>query len=461
MVAVPIPTLEAVLPDVAGAALYTKSNLTFTASMTVDNTFKSTVEVTNAWAELLGDTTADDRYFLADGTSLYASEHGRLHVAVPEDSDMPLTHVAPRIGAWPLQPDASRLSLYVDGVEYPGTFAPPPLTSALLIRQPLSARGDADYLIEATFTAPALQRPTLYFSIDIGQLPGSVSGCSVSGLPLELDSHPSRAPRVHIPVEWSQLPSEGAVPLPLPHVTLRCVLRLAGEEAVFAAGSPQFSISVHDGLRLIGRGEASMRGLSAAAMVVRVTLSLSHKLLGDDQLDALLRAVAGVAADRIGLSAEQVSVHGQEAAPGDTTLVTFEVASRGNSTVTVTDVKAIASDIVSAARSLGYTVADGAEQSVSGRLIDAACSYTCGAGCRLCEDDASCAWDLDCRGGACRNGVCHTPAAAPTDLTILWIAIVAVVAAAAGYALYRFLQEKIRQGAQAALLTDMDDLEGV
>jgi hypothetical protein len=299
-------------------------------------------------------------------------------------------------------------------------------------------------------------------SLELDALPATVTSCSVGGLPLELDSHPSRAPRVHIPLAWSQLPLEGAIPLPLPHVTLRCVLRLADEEAVFAAGSPQFDISVHNDQREIGRARATMRGLSTAALVVRVGLHLHEKLLSAEKLDALLHAVADVAVDLIaGLSAEQVSVHGQEGVAGGVTLVTFDLTSRGMSAVTVDAVKAIAADLVAAARSLGYTVAGGAEHSVSSHFLDAACSYTCGAGCSLCDDEASCVWDLDCRSGSCREGVCHTPASSPTDLTLLWVALVVVVVGASGFVLLRHLQKKIHQRSQEALLTDMDDLEDV
>jgi hypothetical protein len=156
-----------------------------------------------------------------------------------------------------------------------------------------------------------------------------------------------------------------------------------------------------------------------------------------------------------------VSVFKQEAVSDGITLVTFELVSKGRARVTVDAVKAIASDLVSAARSLGYTVADGAEPSVSGRLIDAACNYKCGAGCSLCEDDQACAWDLDCRGGACRNGVCHSPSSPTTDLTWLWVAIAATAAVAGTIVLCRYLRRKIHRQSQEPLLVDMDDLEDV
>jgi hypothetical protein len=461
LLAVAVPVLEAVLPDVAEIDLFTASDMTFSTRVAVDHTFKSTIEVTDAWAQLVGDTDAADRFYLADGTSLYASDRGRLLLSPPQYGTV-VTDIAPYIGAWPLHPETSRLSLYMDGVEYPGTLAPPPLTSAIIIRQPHSARGDGAYAIETTFAAPSLLRPTLYASLELEHLPITATRCSVEGNALDLDISPYRPPRVYIPIHWSQLPTQGAVPLSLPHVTLRCVLRLADEETVFAAGALQFDISVHNDLGELGRATAAMGSLAAAATVVQLGLRLQHKSLNDRQLGILLDAVSAAAIGRLSeLAADQVTVGGQETDSGDTSLVTFEFTSRGEVAVTVADVKAITGDIVAAARSLGYTVADGAEHTVSSRLVDAACSYTCGAGCRLCEDDAACAWDLDCSSGSCREGICRTPASKPTDLTILWAALLVTSIAGILVATHRILQRKIHQRSQGALLMDMDELDEV
>jgi hypothetical protein len=279
LLAVAVPVLEAVLPDVAEIDLFTASDMTFSTRVAVDHTFKSTIEVTDAWAQLVGDTDAADRFYLADGTSLYASDRGRLLLSPPQYGTV-VTDIAPYIGAWPLHPETSRLSLYMDGVEYPGTLAPPPLTSAIIIRQPHSARGDGAYAIETTFAAPSLLRPTLYASLELEHLPITATRCSVEGNALDLDISPYRPPRVYIPIHWSQLPTQGAVPLSLPHVTLRCVLRLADEETVFAAGALQFDISVHNDLGELGRATAaSLVSFLTRYLLLRLAASPSWQLI--------------------------------------------------------------------------------------------------------------------------------------------------------------------------------------
>jgi hypothetical protein len=205
-----------------------------------------------------------------------------------------------------------------------------------------------------------------------------------------------------------------------------------------------------------------MPPLADTAMVVSIGLRISTKQLGDTQLKALLQAVAATAVEGIpGLGSDLVSVLKQETVSKGVTLVTFELASRGTTRVTVDAVKAIATDLVFAARSLGYTVADGAEESVSGRLVDAMCNYICGAGCSLCDDDLRCTWNLDCRSGICRDGLCHSPSSPPTNLTWLWVAVAATAAVAGTMVLCRYLRRRIHRHSQEALLTDMDDLENV
>jgi hypothetical protein len=346
----------------------------------------------------------------------------------------------------------------MDGVEYQGIFAPPPVTSAVVIRQPRITRGDGQYAIEATFTSPSLQSAIMYMNIDLGAVPMNVTMCSSEGVSLVFITL-DYITVVDVPISSSRSASAGSVPLSLPHVTVYCVLQLADEQTLYASGAPDFTVTFDNGIDDIGRARASMIPLSDAVTAVQMMLSLTHSTLSSEKLTTLLNTVSAAAIGLIpGLSPQQVYITSQNTLSSSETQIAFEFSSRGSVTVSIDSISAIAPNLVVSARSLGYTVADTTAQSFSSRFIDASCNYACGSGCRLCEDQTACSWDLDCQSGSCRDGVCFAATSSSTDLTWLWGFIPGMAALiGAVYLIYSYVQSQMKPDLQESLIMDMDE----
>jgi hypothetical protein len=452
-----IPTLEAVLPVISVASVATVKQMQLISTIIFDNSFISAVEVTNVWPEVVNEqnTNSYDRLFLSDGASVYALPGNRLQFVRPAEPTFSGASVFDlKYGAWPIQPSGSRFSLYVDGIEYAGTYAPPPSsTYSLVVRQPVTAAAKGNYVIEVTFAAPVLARPELSLHMDISSLPVTdTASCTVEGVPVASTSD-ARVIAVPLAAHRSHGPGAGSMPLSLPHVTARCSLPLQAEAEVMRGKERSFPVWVRGAGEELMRTHVVMPVPADTTMAVRFHLPLQ----GEDSLNRAIlasvrQAVAGAVAKRVlGLVTEQVVLLPLERSKGRTT-VPVKVISRERISVTVEAVQAALGDVVTAVSTLGYEVANIDKSEVSGQLVDAACSYTCGAGCHLCDDDASCAWDLDCLSGACHEGVCRTPAPAPRDLTWLWVilsaaaATVIVGAAVAGVLrVKRVLRERSRE----------------
>jgi hypothetical protein len=454
---IPIPPLEAVLPTVTLAEVSTLTALAVHNVVMVDRSFTSKVALTNLWPSVLNQETSSsgNQFFTKDGSSFYAGDDNRL-VMTPyrPDDDIATAFIVIQRGAWPVQPSGSRFSLYVDGIEYPGSFAPPPLVYSLIVRQPTVARPGEAYVIEATFAAPAIAHETLTMVFDMEQLPVlNPLGCSVEGFAAYVDIPETGVYSVNIPISRSRTPNAGSVPLSLPHVTMQCVFQL-GDEVALVNARRFFSVWVRGDKEQVVRTNAVLHAPGGTAMAVRVSLTLKHdEALAGKKMRALLDALTVAVASHVaGFAAEQAAVHEQSRVAKGWTAVTVELTSRAHAPVTTGLVRDIADELVDAARSLGYTVADGADETVSGHLVDAVCSYTCGAGCRLCEDDQVCAWGLDCRSGACKDGVCHTPSAPPADLTWVWVSLAAAVGVVATVVGVQKLRRLIRKRQEEYLL---------
>jgi hypothetical protein len=467
-VPIKIPLLESVLPDIVKTSITTTSDLTFTNAITFDNSFTAQIQHTDAWADFFETKYIDPSapYFLPDGSSVYSYTPGRLYVIPPPGKhDTVKTSINPRYGAWDVLPSSTHLSLYVDGVEYSGTYAPPPPIASVVIDQPALARSSTEYVIRATFAAPAIARPELSMRIDVAQLPWSSAWCSVEGLHVGVVDYtaPEDSLIFPIPMEWSRHAHTGMLPLPLPHVTVVCAFTLTNDRAIYSPAAPAFEVWVHDGEREVARGQARLQTLSDAVTAVRIGLDIEHSALKGEKLTAMYNSVFGVLTRHYSgeISADQLVLASQTHPDRGHTVLTYEITSQRAAVVTVDDIKALADEFISAARSLGYTVADNARDSVSSRLVDASCAFECGSGCTLCTDGASCEWDPDCSGGECKDGICHTPIPPPVDLTWLWASIAGLVFVVCIVLLYRVgcpaLQARIRKRAEESLLNDMDD----
>jgi hypothetical protein len=335
-----------------------------------------------------------------------------------------------------VRPAASRFVLFIDGKEYPGSYAPPPPGYSIVVRQPATARAQGNYVIEATFAAPALSRPDITMFMDVSALPvADGATCTVEGTPVPTKTE-AGVVSAQIAAQWSRAPGSGSLQLSLPHVTVRCALPLQAEEEMADAAGLVFEVWIRDTQDELVRTRAVMPAPAATdvAVSLRLKMKISHALAGE-KLASLLQSVARVVAKRVpGFAPEQAFVQEQTSASGGWMDLTVDLLSRDEARVDVEAIKACSGDIVAAARAQGYTVADGTADTVQGRVVDAACSYTCGAGCRLCEDDAACAWDLDCSSGACEDGACvpappeHEGSSTPWTLIAIVVAV-AVVAA--------------------------------
>jgi hypothetical protein len=355
-------------------------------------------------------------------------------------------------------------------VEYAGDYAPLPLIAAIVIQQPTLARSNSDYIIKATFAAPAISRPSLSMRIDVGHLPWITASCSVEGLPVSIVEFkaPDNTLTFPIPMEWSRHEHTGILPLPLPHVTVVCAFSLGSNSKIHTAAAPAFDVWVHDGEREVARGRARLQSLSDAVEAVRVGLSIEHSALEGEKLGLVFNSVVDVLVKHYdsGYTADHVSLVSQTHPSSGHSLLTFEIISQDTSrTVTVDGIKAISGHFVAALQTLGYTVTNNPSESISSRLMDAACAYQCGSGCNPCADMSTCVWDLDCSGGECKDGVCRTPSPPPMDLTWLWASIAGLVCIVIGFLIYRFgcpyLRATIQKNTREALLSDMDEFNDV
>jgi hypothetical protein len=443
-VPITIPLLESVLPNIVETSISTSSDLAFTNTITFDNSFKSQIQHTDAWTEFFANTYIDPSapFFLPDGSSVYSYTPGRLYVIPhPGKHDTVKTSIAPRYGAWPVLPSSTHVSLYVDGVEYPGNNASPPATASLVLQQPALARSSSAYILRATFAAPAVRRATLTLRIDVADLPWTTASCSIEGLPVLVADFISPHDILSCPIsmDWSRPAHSGVTPLPLPHATVICAFTLESNRRIYESTAPVIEVWVRDSGREVARGRTQLQTLTDAVMAVRFGLDLERSALKGEMLDEFSDAIVNAFIESYSgvISTDQISLISQTHPSRGHTLLTFEIVSEGNSTVTVDGVRAIVSDLVTAALNLGYDVAGDARNSVSGRLVDATCAYQCGSGCSPCADGTTCTWALDCSGGECRDGVCRTPSPPPVDLTWLWAAIAGLVCVVCGFVIYK------------------------
>jgi hypothetical protein len=239
-------------------------------------------------------------------------------------------------------------------------------------------------------------------------------------------------------------------------------VQLESEAEVVQVKERYFDVWVGDRENELTRSRVAMPVAAATTMAVRMsmTFKLANNMEGTDLMN-LLQSLTQVISDRTDgdFSPDQLALIDQVAISKTWRTLNLEITSRENSHMTVETIEHYAPYLVDAARSLGYNVADGAEQTISGRLIDAACSYTCGAGCNPCDNDAACVWDLDCRSGNCHDGVCYVAPAKPKDLAWLWVLLSLIGAAVLVFAsviVIRKVKLRIRENSREALLSDID-----
>jgi hypothetical protein len=347
----------------------------------------------------------------------------------------------PRRGGfgWTVESTANRFSLYINGVEYPGLFAPPTFAPTVLVSQLTQWLPGQPVTLQATLATPTLDADSLTISFLLELLPvKEVVGCSIEGY-WHLHSYDSSDGMLIVSwvstSDYGMSSGAGVHPVLMPHITAQCTILLESSDVLAGSSTDRMPVTAQFSTQHLARGSFFASGVGhmlppSALPMLSPIYSIAFNRVAlfsckeSQQLSNTfafgLRSQVPLLQDaQIGIAQQTV----RQAVDGSRSVVVDFISIARDGVDITTDVELSSARILKSFQFLGYTVSGAG---VVQEPRDGLCATQCGAGCYLCHDGSRCSWASECISGGCVEGVCATVEDDNPDETYFAMMIVAI-----------------------------------
>jgi hypothetical protein len=450
----PLPDLSEVQMSVAEAEVVTGADMTLRGWVKADAGAAGAIELSNIWGLENGIT---DPYVINESTRMYVPMENPDVLTVQwyaEHADIIKFPIVPMLGAFPIKPQSTELTLFLRSEAFPGRVFLPPVETALAVDIPHAPRPGQPFTVQATFAVPMIKGPRMWMVMNYTGWPvESVSSCFIEQTRTDavvIDNH-EKLISVELNTVRSRSPGQGSVQIQLPHVTVSCVVVLsAAERALVDSAHSPMDIQVTDVVYLNRETEVFARGVAvlpppllppATATILPLELA-DTGILSAVSMATIVNAVQGSIGGMGGLPdgavVRLVDQFEETTVKGDVLVVTLLFVAPNEKPVIIAMIDQELHAIIAAINHLGYMIDARPSRELR---VDAMAAYECGGG-TLCLPGDVCAWDSSCLSGVCgEDGRCvQENKKKDSKSWFVWVVVVACVMVVVCVAVVVYLQ---------------------